>query len=101
MELISKHLMRAFLWHPWIPSTPKLDSILYLFRFVDGMVESDSSFCANQSEKWIWMLFQSVVDGLFINCSFLFLDNLPNVSLSSVIFNPAYIGKDNCRDVLS
>ena len=30
--LISKLLMRALLWHPWIPGTLKLDSILSLFK---------------------------------------------------------------------
>ena len=42
--LISKLLMRAFSWHPWIPGTLKLDSILSLFK------------CARD----IWLLLLSV-----------------------------------------
>ena len=32
--LVSKLLQRAFSWHPWIPGTLKLDSILSLFKCV-------------------------------------------------------------------
>ena len=35
--LVSKLLYRAFWWHPWIPGTLKLDSILSLFKCeIDG-----------------------------------------------------------------
>ena len=34
--LVWKLLQRAFSWHPWIPGTHKLDSILSLFKCERG-----------------------------------------------------------------